>query len=95
MCFDPLNLLFSFLVFLIYASVCGIAIIFTFFPDIYVKIDEKLNLDVVTARVLTPLELNIDWFDDWLMTHNKIIGPILILLSMVDLKLFFQILSSV
>lgn len=91
--FDTFNLLLSFTVFIVYAAVCGIAILFTFFLDIYLKIDEKLKLEVLTARVLTPLEANIQGLDGWLMGHHRIVGPLLIVLSMVDLKLFFDIIN--
>jgi len=92
--FDPFNLLLSFIVFIIYGSVCGIAIVFTFFLDIYLKIDEKLRFEFLAPRKLNPLEINIQWFDAWLIRHNKIAGPLLILLSMIDLKLFFNIINS-
>jgi hypothetical protein len=88
---DPFNLLLSFVVFMVYGPVCVVMIIFTFFLDIYLKIDEKLKLDFLITPVLTPLEANIQWVDSWLMSHNKIVGPTLILLSLIDLKLLFDI----
>jgi len=77
---------------MVYAAVCGIDILFTFFLDIYLKIDERVNL--VPSRILTPLEKNIQWFDEWLKSRNKIIGSLLILLFMIDLKLFFYIITN-
>jgi hypothetical protein len=44
--------------------------------------------------IINPLERNIDWLDNWLMSHNKTVGPLLILLSIVDLKLWLEIIKS-
>lgn len=93
--YDAFTLLLSLVVFMVYAAVCGVAILFTFFLDVYKKLDEKLNMEFFSSRVWTPLEENIEWFDDWLMRHNMLVGSALIVLSLVDLKLFFDILYKV
>ncbi len=87
---DPFNLMVSFLVFMIYAAVCGVATLFTFFMDAYIRLDEKLRLEVFRARALNPLEENIQGVDNWLMNHHKIVGPLLIVLSITDLKLMLD-----
>ena len=91
--FDIFNLLLSSMLFFLYGSICVIAIIFTFSLDIYIKIDEMLKLDILSTRILTPLEININWLDNWMKSHNKILGPILILLSLIDLKLLVDIIN--
>ena len=91
---DPFNVMLSFIVFMIYAVVCGIAILFTFFLDIYLQMDDRFNMELLPSRPVTPLEQNLRGFDDWLKGNHKIIGPLLIILSMVDLKLFFNIVEK-
>ncbi|MGE5197668.1 MAG: hypothetical protein ACM3IL_04115 [Deltaproteobacteria bacterium] len=90
---DTFNLLLSAIVFLIYGTICIISIIFTFFLDLYHKIDQALNISVIKARVLSPIERNITFIDDWLIDHNSIVGPFLVLLSLIDLKLSFNIIN--
>ena len=85
------DMLLNSIVFFIYSSVCIISIIFTFSLDAYIKIDEKLNLDIFSNPIITSLEIKIDWFDKWAMQHNKVLGPILIILSMIDLKIIFTL----
>ena len=85
------DMLLNSIVFFIYSSVCIISIIFTFSLDTYIKIDEKLNLDIFSNPIITSLEIKIDWFDKWAMQHNKVLGPILIILSIIDLKILFTL----
>ena len=90
---DIFNLLLSAWLFLIYSTVCIISIIFTFSLEIYLRIEEKLDFYIFSNRILTPLDRNIDWFNVWLMKYNKISGTILILLSLLDLRLSFDIIN--
>jgi hypothetical protein len=92
--FDPFTLLLSAVVFLVYLTVCLVAVLFTFFLDIYLGIDERLNLDLLASRILTPLEINIQAMDDWLKSHNRTVGPLLIILSVIDMKLFFDLINK-
>jgi len=85
------NMLLNSIVFFIYSSVCIISIIFTFSLDAYLKINEKLKLDIFSTPIITSLEIKIDWFDKWAMQHNKVLGPILIILSIIDLKIIFTL----
>ncbi len=91
---DYFNLVLSGIVFFVYGAICGISIIFTFFLDIYLKIDERLNAYIMPSSVAAIFEINIKWLDDWCFNHNKIIGPILIVLSLIDLRLFFDIINK-
>ncbi len=91
---DIFNLLLSAWLFLIYSTVCIISIIFTFSLEIYLRIEEKLNFYIFLDPILTPLDRSIDWLNVWLMKYNKITGTILIVLSLVDLKLFLDIINN-
>jgi len=93
--FNSLNLLLSIIIFLIYGSVCVLSIIFTFFLDTYLKINDELNLEFFSSQITNPLEgTYIDTFDQWVVKNNKIIGPILILLSVIDMKFLFWIVNA-
>ena len=88
---DIFNLLLSGWIFLIFSTTCIISIIFTFSLPIYLMIEEKLKFCIFSDRIFAPLNRSIDWFNVWLMKYNKITGAVLILLSLVDLKLAFDI----
>jgi multisubunit Na+/H+ antiporter MnhG subunit len=90
--FDAYDFILSAIVFSIYAPICIISIIFTFLPDIYTRIHETLNFSVFsTPIILSPIERSIDWFDIWAMKNNKVVGPFLIVLSIYDIKSFFDL----
>ena len=89
--FDTFTLSLSALAFLLYGAICIISIFFTFFLDVYRRMEERLGFNIIPYAGLTPLEVNIFSFNTWLVEHNKIIGPFLILLSILDLKLLFDI----
>ena len=91
---DPLAFLLSAIVFSVYAVICVISVIFTFFLDLYHKIDQALQINVISARTITPLEQNIYVIDAWLMRHNQSVGLLLIILSLVDLRLSFEIINK-
>lgn len=84
----------SLLVFFVYGPICIITIIFTFSLDTYIKIHTALDFNVISTPIINPLERGIDWFDNWAISHHKIIGPILILLSITDLKLLLELINS-
>ncbi|MFH1094453.1 MAG: hypothetical protein V1739_09950 [Candidatus Omnitrophota bacterium] len=90
---DPFTLLISSTMFFVYGSVFIISFIFTFSLDLYRKIDEKIKREIVPARIVTGLDKNIDWFDNWLMAHNKAIGPVLILFSILNIKFSFDVIK--
>lgn len=92
--YDYFSLLLSGIVFLIYGVSCIISLVFTLSIETYRKIDEKLNLDIISDRIINPLDVDIKWVDAWLMRHNKIVGPLLILLSTIDLKLLLNIIYT-
>jgi len=91
---DPFVITLNIIAFLIYSTICIISTIFTFSLDTYNKLDGFLKINIIKPHILTPLEMNIYYIDSWLMYNNKIVGPLLILLSLVDLKLSFDIINS-
>ena len=91
---DVFELLLSLIAFCIYGAICMISVVFTFSLDAYIKIHDALNFYVFSSPILTPIEKSIDWFDVWAMRNNVVLGPILIVLSIIDLKLFFDIIRS-
>jgi hypothetical protein len=91
---DVLVILLSGSIFLLYGSICSVGLIFTFALNLYHKIDNLLDLNIVRPKTLTPLEKNVYRIDDWLIAHNKIVGPLLTLLGLIDLKLSFNIINQ-
>ena len=94
MWFDKFNVFLSIVLFLNYSIICIISLIFTFSLKTYLKIDEQLNFDIFSSPTVNPLDRNIDWFNDWLIANNKIVGPVLIYLSIISLKSWFDILNT-
>ncbi|MFH0826974.1 MAG: hypothetical protein V1923_03690 [Candidatus Omnitrophota bacterium] len=91
---DPFTLILSFFVTIICIVLCGIGVIFTFCLDIFVKWDKKANWWIIPSIILTPLEKNINSLDEWLKSKHKIVGPLLIILSLTDLVMFFSIVDK-
>ena len=92
-----IGLLLSSWVFFIYGTVCIISIIFTFSLETYFKIDKKLNLIILDLPLfITVLDrIYIDWVDFWMLRHNKIIGPFLILVSLIDMHSCLNIIKRI
>lgn len=85
------DFLFSGIVFFIYGFICIINLIFTFSLPLYRKIEEILNLEIFKSTSLKPWEININRFDILLKRHNIIAGPLLIILAIIDIRLWFDI----
>lgn len=90
--FDMLDLSLQVIVFFIYGSIFIISLIFTFSLETYRKIDEKINLEIFSTP--SPLQININWLDLWLMERHKTVGFILTLLSLLDLKLSLDVIKD-
>ena len=88
-------ILLSTMTFLIYGTICVISLIFTFSLETYNKIDEQLNLEIFSSHIVTILDTNINFMEVWIMDHNIVVGPLLTILSLIDLKLFFDIIRNV
>lgn len=88
-------LLLSTATFVVYGSTCIISLVITLSPKTYQEINEMLSLNIITAPIIVnPIEKEIDWIDSWFIRHNKIGGLILLTLSIIDLKSFFNIISN-
>ena len=94
MWFDEINVILSLALFLNYSVICIISLILTFSLKSYLKIDDQLNFDIFSSPKVNPLDRRIDWFNNWLITNNKIVGPVLIYLSIISLKTWFYILNT-
>lgn len=88
---DIFDLLFSGIVFFIYGIICIISVIFTFSLPFFRKIDEFLSLQILARTSLKSWELNINQFDILMKKHNLLIGPLLIVLSILDIKFWLDI----
>lgn len=75
---------YKFIILFIYGSITVITAIFTFFIELYNRLDDLFNVEFLSIRHMNPLYANINFVDDWLIGHRKTIGPILILLSVFD-----------
>lgn len=89
---DPIIMLVSLILFVIYSIIMVITVIFTFFLNSYKNMDEKLKIELIPSYTLTPIEQNINTIDEWLIRHNKLVGPILMALCALDIKLSFDLL---
>ncbi len=87
------NFVLSATILFIYGTIFVISLIFTLCPEAYRAIDSAVQVNLITPRRLTPLEKNIYMLDDWLMDNHQTVGPLLTLLSVVDLKLFLDIIN--
>lgn len=89
------DFLISIAILAVYGFIFIMAILFTFFLDTYIKIEDTLKLNIISNRIITPLEINIDWFNNWAIRHNKIVGIFLISLSLIDLTALFYISTNI
>jgi len=85
----------SVLLYFIYGSICIVALIFTFSVETYYKIDGMFNLELVISQFINPLlDKRVGVVEAWLVKYNRFVGPVLIVLSLVDLKLTFNLINS-
>jgi hypothetical protein len=81
-------------VLLVYGSIIMVSTIFTFSLEAYRRLDECLGMGFFNERIISPvIEGNINAIDDWLIAHNRLIGPWLILISFIDIVAFFKIID--
>ncbi len=91
----PFDFILGIIVTFICTAVCGIGILFTFFLDIYLALDKKASWWIIPSLILTRMEKDINGFDQWLKSKHKIVGPLLIILSLVGLKMFFNLIDKI
>ena len=85
----------SVLLYFIYGSICIVALIFTFSVETYYKIDQMFNLELIISQFMNPLlDKRVGVIEAWLIKYHRFVGPVLIVLSLVDLKLTFNLINS-
>ena len=90
-----INMWISVLLYFIYGGICIVALIFTFSVETYYKIDGVFNLEMVISQFINPLlDRRVGTIEAWLIKRNRFVGPILIVLSLVDLKLTFNLINN-
>ena len=90
---DILDFIFTTLALGIYGAIVAVSLVFTFSIETYKKLDYKLNVELWSSSFLSPLAKNIDTLDCWLMDHNRLVGPALIVLAIVDMQMWFNIIN--
>lgn len=83
------------IIYTIYGGICLIGILFCFSPNIFNIIDEKLNLELAARQMSNPLNINVFSFDEWMKQNHRIAGLALALLSLLDLKLYIDIIDTI
>jgi hypothetical protein len=73
------------LVYFIYGATLIMSVLFTFFIELYIKIEEILNFSFGQTSSAS-LGKGQNLFDLWMFNHNKLVGPILIALSVINIK---------
>jgi len=91
---DAFNLIISGWIIFIYGTSCVISVIFTLSLQLYARIEDKLNFCIFEEVLLTPLDKRFDGFNNWLMKYNKVSGSSLVFLSLLVLKLAFDVLGN-
>ena len=94
---DFTGLLINWVIFLTYSITFLLCLIFTFSIDLYRKIEEKANLEIMSDPILINPLLggNISWLDLWLQENHKIVGPIFSFFSVIELHFWFKFFNSV
>ena len=78
----------------IYGGIIIVSTIFTFSLESYRSLDELLRMRFFTQRIISPIiESDINTLDDWLIAHNRLIGPCLIMVSFIDIFALFKIID--
>lgn len=91
---DSFIILCKFIVLFIYGTICILSIFFTFAIEAYIRLEDLLNLEFLSQGTMNPLKMNVNLINDWLVAHHKIIGPMLMFVSFLDIVMFFNILNS-
>lgn len=90
-----INMWISVLLYFIYGGICIVALIFTFSMETYYKIDGVFNLELVISQFINPLlDRRVGTIEAWLIKYHRFVGPVLIVLSLVDLKLTFNLINN-
>ncbi|MCX5696821.1 MAG: hypothetical protein NTU54_02420 [Candidatus Omnitrophica bacterium] len=79
------RVLLTVLVYFVYGSTLIISVLFTFFVELYVKIEEVLSFNFTQSNSAN-LGNTQPLFDLWMINHNRLVGPIMIVLSLYNIK---------
>ena len=82
------------IIFFIYGSACFISLIFTVSLEYYERLNNLMNLEFFSIKMVQPIESNIDKLDLWLMSHNRIVGPLFIIVTLLEMRFFFNIINN-
>lgn len=64
-----------------------LSLIFLFSPELYVRLEERLNSDVIgRVEFLTVVEGKVDVINDWIFENRIIFGTLFVLLSLYNIK---------
>ncbi|MBU3958617.1 MAG: hypothetical protein KKE91_02010 [Candidatus Omnitrophica bacterium] len=80
----------KFVIFFIYSAIFIISAIFTFSIDTYNRLDEFFKTELLSKKHMNPLDINIDFIDEWLNAHNRIVGLAMLLLSAFNLVILLK-----
>ena len=83
------------LVYTVFVCSFILSIIFTFSLSLFLKLDFLFNFNLFSRANIVGIESNVDKFDVWVIDHNKLVGPVLIIFSFVDLICCVKIFSEV
>jgi hypothetical protein len=84
----------SVVIFCVYGLACLISAFFTFSLATYRQIDALFNLEVFSTAKLTTIENNTYDLDVWLIRHHKMVGPVLIVASIVLMKWYSYLINE-
>lgn len=79
-----------------YGIICFISLILSLSRETFQAIEEALNTNLISNKIVNPvIESNINFINEWLLSNNKVVGPILVILSLLDIKILFTIWNSI
>ncbi len=90
------DILINWIILFTYSATCLLTVIFTFSIDLYRRIEEKANLEILSDPIINPLSGgNLNWLDAWLQENHKIVGPILAFFSVIDLRFWVKFINVI
>ena len=93
MMMDVFDLLVSVIAYSLYGVIFILSVIFTFWLESFRNIEKKLMAQIIPARITNPLEIEIQTFGDWLYANHAVVGPLLVFLSILDIKFSFDLIK--
>ncbi len=91
---DLFDLLVSIFAYSLYGIIFVLSIIFTFWLESFRNIEKRVMTQIIPARAMNPLEIEIGSLSDWLYTNHAVIGPLLVVLSLLDIKFSFDLIKT-